>query len=131
MQTKARPFLMFEGRAEEAMKFYISLFRDGEILDIRRYDKNGPGPEGSVIKANFRVAGLTVMCVDSPIKHDFTFTPAVSLFVDCESLEEVEKLAGALAEGGQVLMPLGEYGFSCRFTWVSDRYGVSWQLNLP
>jgi predicted 3-demethylubiquinone-9 3-methyltransferase (glyoxalase superfamily) len=131
MQTKARPFLMFEGRAEEAMEFYVSLFRDGEILDIRRYEKNERGAEGSVMRASFRVAGLTVMCIDSPMKHDFTFTPAFSLFVDCDSLAEVEKLAGALSEGGRVLMPLGEYGFSRRFAWVSDRYGVSWQLNLP
>ena len=61
----------------------------------------------------------------------FTFTPSISLFVECESDAEIERLAGALGEGGQFMMPLGDYGFSRRFAWVSDRFGVSWQINLP
>src|SRR5262249_38247846 len=95
-----------------------------------RYGPGQAGAEGSVMKATFSVGGQTVMCIDSPVKHGFTFTPAFSLFVDCDSEDEVRRLATALSDGGGVLMPLGNYGFSRLFTWVSDRYGVSWQLNL-
>ena len=131
MPQKVRPFLMFEGRAEEAMTFYVSLFPDGKIVDIARYGPGQAGPEGSVKVASFIVGGQTVMCIDSPAKHAFTFTPSFSFFVDCVSEPEVRKLAGALAEGGSVMMPLDNYGFSKQFAWVSDRYGVSGQLNLP
>lgn len=121
---------MFQGKAEEAMKFYISLFPDSEIINIVRYGPGEAGAEGSVMKASFSIGGQTVMCIDSPVKHDFTFTPAFSLFVNCESGEEIRRVSSALAEGGAVLMPLGGYGFSRQFAWVNDRYGVSWQLNL-
>ena len=76
--------------------------------------------------ASFSIAGQTVMCIDSPIRHDFTFTPAFSLFVECEAEADIDRFAAALAEGGAVLMPLGDYGFSRRFTWLNDRFGVSW-----
>ncbi len=128
---KTRPFLMFQGNAEEAMRFYVSLFPDAEITESVRYGPGGAGPEGSVLKASFSIGDQTVMCIDSPIKHDFTFTPAFSLFVDCESEDEVRRLSSALAEGGAVLMPLDNYGFSRQFARVNDRFGVSWQLNLP
>jgi predicted 3-demethylubiquinone-9 3-methyltransferase (glyoxalase superfamily) len=72
-----------------------------------------------------------VLVSDSFVKHDFTFTPATSLFVDCASEAEQERLVAALCEGGMTYMPLGNYGFSRRFAWVGDRFGVSWQLNLP
>jgi predicted 3-demethylubiquinone-9 3-methyltransferase (glyoxalase superfamily) len=121
---------MFQGNAEEAMKFYVSLFRGGEVVDVVRYGPGEAGAEGSIMKANFSIGGQTVMCIDSPVKHDFTFTPAFSLFVNCESEEEIRRLSSALAEGGTALMPLGGYGFSRQFAWVNDRYGVSWQLNL-
>ena len=121
---------MFEGKAEEAMGFYTSLFPESEITAMVRYGAGGPGPEGSVMKATFSVSGQSVMCTDSFVKHGFTFTPAFSFFVTCESEADVLRLSSALAEGGQELMPLGEYGFSRKFAWVSDRYGVSWQLNL-
>jgi predicted 3-demethylubiquinone-9 3-methyltransferase (glyoxalase superfamily) len=130
-QTKVRPFLMFEGNAEAAMNFYISLFADGKILDIRRCGADAPGKEGSVMLATFSIADQAVLCIDSPAKHNFTFTPAFSLFVDCASEEEIDRLAAALGEGGAELMPLGNYGFSRKFAWVNDRFGVSWQLNLP
>jgi predicted 3-demethylubiquinone-9 3-methyltransferase (glyoxalase superfamily) len=71
------------------------------------------------------------MFIDSPAKHAFTFTPSFSFFVETESEDELRRLAAALGEGGSVMMPLGDYGFSRLFTWVSDRFGVSWQLNLP
>ncbi|MNP81219.1 3-demethylubiquinone-9 3-methyltransferase [compost metagenome] len=70
------------------------------------------------------------MCIDSYVKHGFTFTPAVSLYVNCESEAEIDRVYAALSQGGQVLMPLGEYPFSSKFGWVADQFGVSWQLNL-
>jgi predicted 3-demethylubiquinone-9 3-methyltransferase (glyoxalase superfamily) len=130
VNQQVRPFLMFEGRAEEAMNFYVSLLPGGEIIDLVRYGPGQAGVKGSVMKATFCIGGQTVMCIDSPVKHGFTFTPAFSLFVDCDSEDEVRRLATTLSDGGGVLMPVGNYGFSRLFTWVSDRYGVSWQLNL-
>jgi predicted 3-demethylubiquinone-9 3-methyltransferase (glyoxalase superfamily) len=128
--TRVHPFLMFQGQAEEAMKFYVSLLPGSEIVDIIRYGPGGPAPEGSVMKASFSIGGETILCTDSFVKHEFTFTPAFSFFVTCESEEEIERLATRLAEGGAELMPLGEYGFSRKFAWVQDRFGVSWQVNL-
>lgn len=128
---EVRPFLMFQGvNAEEAMNFYVALFADGAILDIRRYGAGEPGPEGTVMKARFRVGGQEIHCIDSPVRHAFDFTPAVSLFVQFETAEELDRVAAALAEGGSFLMPLGDHGFSRRFAWLNDRFGVSWQLNL-
>ncbi|KOV67470.1 VOC family protein [Streptomyces sp. MMG1121] len=127
---KITTFLMFEGNAEEAMTFYISLFDDGEIIKITRYGADGHGKEGSVQHATFSLAGERFMCIDSPTKHAFTFTPAISLFVQCENEAEIDRLYAALVEQGTELMPLGDYGFSPRFGWVNDRFGVSWQLNL-
>ena len=129
-KTTVTPFLMFEGQAEQAMTFYVSLFDDGKVIDIVRYGPEGPGAEGSVMKASFSLAGQTVICIDSAMKHDFGFTPSFSLFVTCESEEQIRKLASALAEGGAELMPLDNYGFSRQFAWVNDRFGVSWQLIL-
>jgi predicted 3-demethylubiquinone-9 3-methyltransferase (glyoxalase superfamily) len=131
MSAKVQPFLMFQGNAEEAMRFYTSLFDDGEVLELDRYGPAGPGPDGSVMKATFVVGGQTVLCTDSFVKHAFTFTPSSSMFVTCETEEEVRRLATALVEGGAALMPLGNYGFSRLFAWVNDRFGVSWQINLP
>jgi len=127
---KITPFLMFEGRAEEAMKFYVSLFPQAEIVEIGRYDAKGPGKEGSVKRAKFRLAGQALTCIDSPVKHAFTFTPSISFFVECEDESEIDRLYSALVEGGAALMPLGNYGFGRKFGWLNDRFGVSWQLNL-
>ncbi|TCC02927.1 VOC family protein [Kribbella soli] len=126
-----KTFLMFEGGAEQAMTFYLSLFKDAEVVSMVKYGADGPGPEGSVTVAVFRLAGQQFMCSDSYQHHGFTFTPSMSLFVDCADEAELDRLYGALVEGGGALMPLGDYGFSKKFGWVNDRYGVSWQLNLP
>ena len=125
------PFLLFDGQAEEAMNFYVSLFADGRIDEIDRYGSKGPGKDGTVAKARFTVAGQAILCTDSFIKHPFTFTPALSLFVNCDSEAQLRELCLKLAVGGAELMPLDNYGFSRLFCWVNDRYGVSWQLNLP
>jgi predicted 3-demethylubiquinone-9 3-methyltransferase (glyoxalase superfamily) len=130
MSLEVTPFLMFEGRAEEAMIFYASLIPDSRIVQIEKYGPEGPGPEGTVKRASFSVGDLTVMCTDSFVHHAFTFTPSFSFFVACRSPEEIERLARALSDGGKVLMPLGSYGFSRQFAWVGDKFGVSWQLNL-
>ena len=127
---KVTPFLMFEGRCEEAMNFYVAIIPDSRIVEIKRYGPGQPGKEGSVMRASFVVGGQTVMCIDSPAKHAFTFTPASSLFVECDSETEIDRIVAALSEGGQFLMPLGSYGFSRKFAWLNDRFGVSWQINL-
>lgn len=128
--AKIRPFLMFQGKAEEAMNFYVSLFPGAEVLDVVRYGSNGPGAVGSVMKATFRIGAETVLCTDSAEQHAFSFTPAFSFFVECDSEDEINRLYAVLAAGGTAPMPIGDYGFSRKFGWVNDRFGVSWQLNL-
>jgi predicted 3-demethylubiquinone-9 3-methyltransferase (glyoxalase superfamily) len=71
------------------------------------------------------------MAIDSAGAHQFTFTPAISIWIDCSTNDEIERLSTSLAEGGEALMPLDDYGFSKRFAWIKDPYGVTWQLNLP
>jgi predicted 3-demethylubiquinone-9 3-methyltransferase (glyoxalase superfamily) len=121
---------MFTGEAEAAMQLYTGLFDDGEVLELARWPEGGPGAAGTVLQAVFQVAGQRVRCADSPAVHDFTFTPSWSLFIHCDSAEQLDRLAAGLGEGGKALMPVGDYGFSTRFGWVQDRFGVSWQLNL-
>jgi predicted 3-demethylubiquinone-9 3-methyltransferase (glyoxalase superfamily) len=120
---------MFEGRAEEALNLYTSLFPNSAVENIARYGPEGPGKPGSVMRADFRLGQQRVVCIDSPVPHAFGFTPAFSFLVDCASEEEIDRLSNALGEGGAELMPLGNYGFSKKFAWVNDRFGVSWQLN--
>ena len=127
---KFTTFLMFTGRAEEAMKFYTALFPNSRILQITRYGANDTGAEGTVQHATFTLNGQEFMCIDSNIQHDFTFTPSISLYVRCESEEEIDRAFAALAEGGQILMPLDRYPFSTKFGWLADQFGVSWQLSL-
>ncbi len=122
--------LMFEGAAEEAMAFYVSLFPGSEIATMERYGPDGPGPEGTIKVATFRLLGRDFLAIDSPISHAFTFTPSMSLFVECEEEAELDGLFAKLSDGGGVLMPPGDYGFSKKFAWLKDRFGVSWQLNL-
>ncbi len=128
MVSTVTPFLMFQGDAEAAMTFYAEAL-GAEILTLDRHGP-GSGAEGKVLKGLFRLAGQTVRCFDSPVTHAFTFTPASSLFVECESEDEIRRRAHALSDGGATLMPLAAYGFSHLFAWVNDRFGVSWQLNL-
>ncbi|MGI8387108.1 VOC family protein [Robertmurraya sp. P23] len=129
---KVTPFLMFQdGKAEEAMNYYISIIEDSEITSIVRYGANESGDEGTVMKATFSLKGQEFMCIDSNLKHQFSFTPSISIFVTCDSEEEINSIYQKLIEGGQALMPIGDYGFSQRFGWLNDRFGVSWQLNLP
>jgi predicted 3-demethylubiquinone-9 3-methyltransferase (glyoxalase superfamily) len=130
MSDQVFPFLMFDGQAEEALRFYVSLFPESRIVELARYGKDAQGAEGSISRAQFTLAGQTIMCTDSVVKHAFTFTPAISLFVHCTSRSRMQMLVDRLAEGGQVIMPLDDYGFSRQFAWVSDRFGVSWQLNM-
>lgn len=127
---RVEPFLMFTGEAEEAMRFYVALFPDAAIERIDRRADDGSGAPGTVQHARFRIGNLVIRCIDSPPVHDFTFTPSTSLFVTVDDAAEVDRLAGALAEQGQVLMPVGAYPFSPRYGWVSDRFGVSWQVGL-
>ncbi|MBP2257416.1 VOC family protein [Virgibacillus alimentarius] len=129
---KVTPFLMFQdGNAEEAMNFYTSLMEDSHITKIVRYGANEAGEDGTVMQAVFTLKGQEFMCIDSNIKHPFSFTPSFSIFLTCNSEKEIVNLYEKLLEDGQALMPLDEYGFSKKFGWLNDRFGVSWQLNLP
>jgi predicted 3-demethylubiquinone-9 3-methyltransferase (glyoxalase superfamily) len=114
--------LMFQdGRAREAAEWYVSLVpgsRVGRVVD------NGAG--GATVY--FTLAGREFIAFDSPVRHEFDFTPSTSIFVRCESDEQVRGLFERLAAEGAVLMPVDDYGFSSCFGWAADRYGVSWQV---
>ena len=131
MPDAVTPFLMFEGQAQQAMELYTRVLPDSEVISVETHGPDGPGPEGTVILATVSLRGQTIMVSDSYISHDFTFTPALSLYVTCEDEAELERLTAELGKDGRTLMPLDNYGFSQRFAWVEDRFGVSWQLNLP
>jgi predicted 3-demethylubiquinone-9 3-methyltransferase (glyoxalase superfamily) len=130
MPRSVSTFLMFYGVAEEAMNFYVSLFKGAVIDSVERWAPGEQGREGSMKRGMFRVAGHDLVAFDSPVKHEFDFTPSMSLFVECESEDELDAAYAKLSEGGKALMPLGDYGFSKKFGWINDRFGVSWQLNL-
>ena len=131
MSRSVVTFLMFEGKAEEAMRLYVSLFAGSEIRSIERWGAGEPGAEGSIKRASVSLIGHELVFFDSPIKHAFTFTPSMSLFVTCGDEAELDEAFRVLSAGGQVLMPLASYGFSQKFGWVNDCFGVSWQLNWP
>ena len=120
------------GKAEEAITLYTSVFAGSEITSIERYGANDEDgeTEGLVKAAKFTLNGVEHVAMDSSLGHEFTFTPAMSLLVECESKAEFEQTYQALSDGGVDLMPPDDYGFSQRFVWLNDRYGVSWQLNL-
>src|SRR5689334_7417811 len=112
MTKSVTPFLMYVGEAEAAMQFYASLFPGAEIDVSERFDEKGPGKPGSVKTATLILGGQKLMFFDSPVKHAFTFTPAISLFVEADSASEVDALFARLSEGGQVLMGLDAYPFA-------------------
>lgn len=129
--TTARPFLMFQGGiAQAALDLYFATFPDSRMVSVDRYGPGEPGPAGTIKVAIFTICGREFMCSDSPVPHQFSFTPSTSTFVEFDSIEEQERVFQTLAEGGQIMMPLDNYGFSSRFGWLADRFGVSWQLNV-
>ena len=123
--------LMFTGQAEEAVNLYVSLLPQSRIVSIERYGDSEAGAKESVRYAIFELCGVRYRCIDSPVKHAFTFTPSISMFVEFDSQEQLQTVLGALSDRGKVLMPAGSYGFSRYFAWIEDRFGVSWQLILP
>lgn len=113
---KITPFLWFNGRVEEAMNFYTSIFKNTKILDVMRYSEAGPGPAGSVMSATFELEGQRFIALNGgPM---YSFTPAISFFIQCESQEEVDELWTKLSEGGQ----------PNRCGWLTDPFGLSWQV---
>ncbi|HEX4532213.1 MAG TPA: VOC family protein [Acidimicrobiia bacterium] len=131
MTQGLRTFLTFQdGAATAALDLYRDVFGDFELIEIDRYGPADAGPEGTVKVAKFRLAGTDFSCADSPIGHAWGFTPAVSLWIECDDDDELARLFRRLSDGGQVFMPLDNYGFSTCFGWVGDRHGVTWQLNL-
>jgi predicted 3-demethylubiquinone-9 3-methyltransferase (glyoxalase superfamily) len=125
MMQKITLFLWFDNRAEEAMRFYVSLFKNSKIRDVARIP-DGPG-KGDIV-GTFQLEGQEFMAIDGG--PYFQLSPAISLFVNCSTRQEVDGLWERLVEGGTVLMPLEAYPFSERFGWLADKFGVSWQLNV-
>jgi len=113
---KITPFLWFNGQAEEAMKFYTSIFKDSKVGRIGRYSDAGPGPKGGVMTVTFQLAGQDFMALNGG--PEFSFTPAISLFVTCETQDEVDELWERLSEGGK----------KERCGWLKDKFGLSWQI---
>ena len=113
---KITPFLWSNGQAEEAMNFYISIFKNSKAINVSRYGEGGPGQKGSVMSATFQLEGQIFMALNGG--PQFTFTPAISLFVNCEIQEEVDELWRKLSAGGS----------EERCGWLKDKYGLSWQI---
>jgi predicted 3-demethylubiquinone-9 3-methyltransferase (glyoxalase superfamily) len=113
---KITPFLWFDGNAEEAMNFYVSLFKNAKVGKVTRYGDAGPGPKGSVMSATFQLEGQDFYALNGG--PQFKFTPAISFFVNCEAQEEVDALWEKLSAGGR----------KDRCGWLQDRFGVSWQI---
>src|SRR3990170_4090909 len=113
---KITPFLWFDDRAEQAMNFYVSVFKNSKIGSVSRYGEGGPGPKGTVMSATFQLDGQEFMALNGG--PQYTFTPAISFFVNCETQEEVDELWEKLSEGGE----------KGRCGWLKDKYGLSWQI---
>jgi predicted 3-demethylubiquinone-9 3-methyltransferase (glyoxalase superfamily) len=113
---KITPFLWFNGQAEEAVNLYVSIFKNSKVGSIARCGDAGPGPKGSVMTATFQLDGQEFMALNGgPL---FTFTPAISFFVNCEEQEEVDELWEKLSAGGE----------KSRCGWLKDKFGISWQI---
>jgi predicted 3-demethylubiquinone-9 3-methyltransferase (glyoxalase superfamily) len=128
-------FLTFSGpqygKAEEAIRFYLSVFPDSKLAYLRRH---GPGegvPVGELQRASFTLLGQPFLATESEGDERSAFTPAFSLYVRCRSAEELTRIFASLSEGGTIRLPLAAYPSSELFAWFEDRYGVSWQLELP
>jgi len=113
---KITPFLWFDGQAEEAMNFYIAVFRNSKIVSKTRYGEEGPGPKGTVMAGTFELEGQQFIALNGG--PQFTFSPAISFFVNCETQEEIDELWEKLSKGGEIQ----------RCGWLKDKYGVSWQV---
>jgi predicted 3-demethylubiquinone-9 3-methyltransferase (glyoxalase superfamily) len=113
---KITPFLWFDGEAEEAMKFYTSVFQNSKMGRVTRYGEAGPGPKGTVMSATFQLDGQEFMALNGG--PQFKFTEAISFFVNCETQEEVDELWEKLSDGGK----------KERCGWLKDKYGLSWQI---
>lgn len=113
---KITPFLWFDDKAEEAATFYVSIFKNSKIGRISRYGEGGPQPKGTAMSVTFQLEGLEFMALNGG--PEFTFTPAISLFVNCETQEEVDELWEKLSAGGK----------KERCGWLKDKYGLSWQI---
>jgi predicted 3-demethylubiquinone-9 3-methyltransferase (glyoxalase superfamily) len=113
---KIVPFLWFNDQAEEAMHYYVSIFPDSKVLNVSRYGDAGPGPKGTVMTANFQLAGQEFIALNGG--PEFRFTEAISLYVKCQSQAEVDELWQKLSAGGEP----GPCG------WLKDKYGLSWQI---
>lgn len=114
---KITPFLWFDSQAEEAMNFYTSIFKNSKIKELRRYGEGGPGPTGTVMTGTFQLEGQEFMALNGGPAHA-GFSPAISLFVNCETQEEVDTLWDKLLEGGKPM----------QCGWLTDKYGMSWQI---
>src|SRR3954451_18570687 len=110
------PFLWFDGKVEEAMDFYLSIFQNAKVVDVTRYTEAGPGKPGTVMTATFELEGQRFIALNGG--PQFPFTPAISMFVACTARQEVDELWDRLSAGGE----LQQCG------WLKDRYGLSWQI---
>jgi predicted 3-demethylubiquinone-9 3-methyltransferase (glyoxalase superfamily) len=122
MTQKITPFLWFDDQAEEAINFYLSIFKNSKMINANR------DPDGNLFTATFQLEGQEFMALNGG--PQFSFTPAVSFFVTYETAVEVDALWQKLSETGKVLMPLDAYPFNEKFGWLEDKYGLSWQLNM-
>lgn len=113
---KITPFLWFDNQAEEAMNFYVSVFKNSKIGDVTRYGEGGPGPKGTVMSATFQLEGQSFIALNGG--PHFKFTPAISLFVDCKTQQEVDTLWAKLSAGGAPQ----------QCGWLQDKFGLSWQI---